>query len=715
MAFTYPDSKKLDVVEDYHGTRVADPYRWLEAPADTPEVRAWIEAQNQLTFDYLDGLEARAALKERLTELWDTPKRSAPFKKGGRYFQFRNDGLQNQDVLYVMATLADEGRVLLDPNTLSADGTVALSGVSVSEDGRYLAYATSGSGSDWQTWQVRDVATGEDLGERIPWSKFSGATWRPDGSGFYYLRFPAPAEGAAYTGTNENAELRFHALHTEAEADTLCYARPDEPKWMFRPRVSDDGRYLVLTVTRSTEQRNLVYYRDLATKGDFKELVTDWRASYSFVGNDGATFYFLTDFKADRGRVVAVNVDTDVEADVEKDVEMGAEAEGGAAVKTAAWRTLVHESEDTLERVLLLGDEFVCLYMQDASHRLQRYSLSGEYRGAIDLPTLGSVVALNAEREDFELFYSFTSFLYPTTSYRYDAAAGASEPLYTPDLAFDPTPYTTRQVFATSPDGTRVPLFLVHRKDLPANGQNPTLLYGYGGFNIPLTPAFSVSRLVWLESGGVLAVANLRGGGEYGKAWHEAGTLASKQNVFDDFIACAEYLVDQAITSPEKLAIQGGSNGGLLVGAAMTQRPDLFAAALPAVGVLDMLRFHHFTIGWAWTSDYGSADHPEQFKTLLAYSPLHNLKEGTVYPATLLTTGDFDDRVVPAHSFKFAAALQAAQGGDAPTLIRVQTKAGHGVGKPTRILIEEQADIWAFLTDVLDVEPQVAARAEVAG
>ena len=562
---------------------------------------------------------------------------------------------------------------------------MALSGISVSEDGKFLAYATSGSGSDWQTWQVRDIDTGEDLPEQIPWSKFSGATWRPDSSGFYYQRFPAPAEGAAYTGANENAELRFHTLHTDTEADTLAYARPDKPKWMFHPTVSDDGRYLVLHITRSTEQRNLVYWRDLETEPvTLKNSSRTGKASYTFLGNDGATFYFLTDFEADRGRVVAVNVEADNKAGV--------------------WSTLISESENTLERPLLLGDEFICLYMHDASHKLRRFTLNGEHIGDIDLPALGSVVTLNAERADAELFYSFTSFLHPTTSYRYAAETGRSEPLDTPELAFDPEPYTTRQVFATSPDGTRVPMFLVHRKDLEPDGQNPTLLYGYGGFNIALTPAFSVSRLVWLELGGILAIANLRGGGEYGKAWHEAGTYERKQNVFDDFIACAEFLIDQNISSPEKLAIQGGSNGGLLVGAAMTQRPELFAAALPAVGVMDMLRFHHFTIGWAWASDYGSADDAEQFKTLLAYSPLHNLKEGTAYPATLLTTGDFDDRVVPAHSFKFAAALQAAQGGDAATLIRIQTKAGHGMGKPTKMLIAEQADIWAFLTDALGID-----------
>ena len=681
MAFTYPETKRIEHVDDYHGTQVSDPYRWLEESAHTPEVRAWIEAQNKLTLRHLETLPAREKIAERLTELWDYPKNGAPFKKGGRYFQFRNSGLQNQSVLYVMEALGDEGRVLLDPNTLSEDGTAALNTTSLSKDGRYLAYAVSQSGSDWVTWHVRDVATGGDLEDRLEWSRFSTAAWLPDSSGFYYKRYPTPDEGEAYVAELSNAQLMFHKLSTAQSRDEVIYERPDEPQWSFHPQISDDGNYLILSVTRGTEQRNLVYYQKLG-EATFHELISNWEARYLFLGNDAETFYFQTDLDADRQRVIAIDINQP---------------------SKAQWRTLIPEKEDTLQYVQMSGDEFVCLYLQDASHRLHRFDNRGEFISEIDLPALGSIAALNAERDDNEIFYSFTSFLYPTTSYVYSLEVGKSNPLDTHQLTFTPESYETHQVFVASKDGTKVPMFLVHKKGLKADGQNPTLLYGYGGFNISLTPSFSPSRLAWLELGGIIAIANLRGGGEYGKAWHEAGTLERKQNVFDDFIACAEYLIDEKLTSPKKLAIQGGSNGGLLVGAAMTQRPELFGAAIPEVGVLDMLRFHKFTIGWAWTSDYGSADDPEQFRTLLAYSPLHNLKEGEHYPATLITTGDFDDRVVPAHSFKFAAALQAAHGDDTPVLIRIQTKAGHGMGKPTKMLIDEQADIWAFLTEALEV------------
>ena len=685
MAFIYPETKRVPHSDDYHGTQIQDPYRWLEKSAHTPEVRAWIEAQNALTFDYLENIPAREKIVKRLTELWDYPKNSAPFKKGGRYFQFRNSGLQNQNVLYVMDALDAEGRVLLDPNTLSEDGTAALNTTSLSKDGRYLAYAVSQSGSDWVTWHVRDVDTGEDLEDRLEWSRFSTAAWLPDNSGFFYKRYPTPEESETYVAELSDAQLMFHKLSTNQSQDKIIYERPDEPQWSFHPQLSDDEDYLILHVTRGTEQRNLVYYQKLG-ETDFQALIPNWEARYLFLGNDATTFYFQTDLDADKQRVIAIDINQP---------------------EKAKWRTVISETDDTLQFVKLIGDEFVCLYMQDASDRLRRFDKQGKPKGEVALPTLGSIVALNAEREDDEFFYSFTSFLYPTTNYRYCLETGESHQLDTPQLDFSPEPFETHQVFVESRDGTRVPMFLVHKKGVRADGQNPALLYGYGGFNISLTPSFSVSRLAWLELGGILAVANLRGGGEYGKTWHKAGTLDNKQNVFNDFIACAEYLIAENLSSPRKLAIQGGSNGGLLVGAAMTQRPELFGAALPAVGVLDMLRFHKFTIGWAWTSDYGSADEPEQFKTLLAYSPLHNLKEGTPYPATLITTGDFDDRVVPAHSFKFAAALQAAHGGDTPVLIRIQTKAGHGMGKPTKMLIEEQADSWAFLVEALDIEVSV--------
>ncbi len=690
MKLVYPETKTVPQQDDLHGVLVADPYRWLEAGADTPAVRAWLEAQNALTESYLAEVPERDVLRARLSELWDFPKRNAPFAKGGRYFEFRNSGLQNQDVLYVMSGLQGEGRegrILLDPNTLSEDGTVSLRSLSVSPDGRHLAYATSASGSDWQTWRVLEVETGTDLPDLLPWSKFSGATWLPDARGFFYKCYPRPEGGAAYTDKNEAPELYLHRLGTDPAADRLVYRRPDRPEWSFYPVVSDDDRYLVLHITQGTLRKNLLFVHELGgelgTLGDVTELVSEFRAEYLFLGNDGDTFYLQTDDGADRGRIVAVDVNRP---------------------QPEHWLELVPEGEDTLEQAVMLQDEFICVYLQNASHVLRRTAVkgetSGEARGEIVLPTLGSVAALHAERRDHELFYSFTSFLTPNQPYRFDPATGESEALAASSPDFDTSAYVIRQEFAASKDGTRVPLFLVHRADLKRDGQNPTLLYGYGGFNVSLTPAFSVGRLVWLERGGVLAVANLRGGGEYGTAWHEAGTKAHKQNVFDDFIGCAEHLIREGVTSTPKLAVQGGSNGGLLVGACMTQRPELFGACLPAVGVLDMLRFHHFTIGWAWTPDYGSADDPDEFRALYAYSPLHNL-HGTCYPPTLLTTGDFDDRVVPAHSFKFAAALQRAQRCPAPTLIRVQTGAGHGQGKPTQFVIEEQADVYSFLVRVL--------------
>ena len=682
MAIDYPKTKRSEHTDDYHGTHVSDPYRWLEQSAHTPEVRAWIEAQNELTFSYLEKIPARERIRERLTELWDYPKKGAPFKKGNRYFQFRNSGLQNQDVLYVMDSPTDEGRVLLDPNTLSEDGTVSLNNLSVSKDASRLAYAVAQSGSDMVTWRVRDVATGEDLADEVAWCRFAPAAWLPDSSGFFYLRFATPEENETYTSELENPTILLHKLGQAQAEDTVVFERPGEAHVTFGPTVSDDGKYLIISIYKGSERTNLVYYR-ASNEENFTELIPDWEAQYFFLGNDDTTFYFQTNLDADLERVIAIDT---------------------AHPAKENWRTVVAEREDTLQSAELVGNEIVCLYLHDAAHRLERYNLEGEPLGNIPLPGLGSLTALHAERGDNEVFYSFTSFLQPATNFRFDLETGESEQLATPTLDFDAEPYTTRQVFVTSKDGTKVPMFLVHKKDLTTDGQTPTLLYGYGGFKIPVMPGFSVERLVWLELGGVLAVANLRGGGEYGKAWHEAGTLANKQNVFDDFIACAEYLLDEGVTSSENLALEGRSNGGLLVGAAMTQRPELFAAALPGVGVLDMLRFHKFTIGWAWVSDYGSADDPEQFETLLAYSPLHALKPGTAYPATLITTGDFDDRVVPAHSFKFAAALQHAQAGDAPTLIRVQTKAGHGMGKPTKMLIAERADILAFLTEALEME-----------
>lgn len=678
----YPSTRTVDQVDDYHGTLVADPYRWLE-DVDSPETLDWIRRQNELTFSFLESIPACAKIRERLTELWNFPKAAAPHKHGGRYFQLRNSGLQNQDVLYLLDSLHAAPVLLLDPNALSADGTIALNTWSVSKDGRWLAYALSASGSDWLTWRVRDVNTSEDLPEVIEWSKFSGAAWLEDNSGFYYERYAPPAEGKTFQGANYNQQLYFHRLNTPQSDDILIYERPDHKEWGFASAVSDDGRYLILQVWEGTDTRNRLFYQDLQAGGGVVELIAELEAGYAFVGNDGPVFYFRTDLDAPRGRLIAID---------------------SANPSRENWRTFIPQSVDVLESVSLVHDQFIALYLHDAHHKIERFDLTGHPLGEITLPTLGSLLMLTGERKDDELFYTFNSFVVPPQVYHYDFTSDTSEVFWSPALRFDPSPYETHQAFVTSQDGTRVPLFLVHRQGLVKDGSHPTLLYGYGGFNISLTPGFAISRLTWLEIGGVLAVANLRGGGEYGEEWHQAGMFERKQNVFDDFIACAEYLIADKITSTPKLAIHGGSNGGLLVGACMIQRPDLFGAAAPAVGVMDMLRFHKFTIGWAWVSDYGSADDAEQFKTLYAYSPLHNLRPGTHYPATLVITADHDDRVVPGHSFKFAAALQAAQSGDAPTLVRIQTKAGHGLGKPTMIMIEEQADLWTFLARVLGLE-----------
>jgi len=673
----YPPSKKVEQVDDYHGINVADPYRWLE-DADSPETKAWVEAQNKVTFGFLESIPERARLRERLTQLWNYEKFGVPFREGDRYFFTRNDGLQNQSVLYVGRTPDDpQARVLLDPNTLSSDGTVALTGYAVSDDGQLLAYGLATAGSDWNEWRVRNVETGEDLPDRLQWVKFSGASWTKDGKGFFYSRYDEPKEGNLLQSTNYYQKLYYHRVGTPQSADELVYERRDHKEWGFGGYVTDDGRYLGIVVTMGTSPKNLFFYKDLTNpEAKVVELIPDFIADFTPVGNDGTTFYFRTDWEAPRGRLIAIDA---------------------TRPERANWREIIPQSRDTLEAVRWVGGRFIALYLSDAKTQVRMFDREGKFVQEIALPGIGTAVGFGGKPEATETFYAFTSFTQPTSIYRYDFATGKSTLLRQPKVAFDPGAYVTQQVFYKSKDGTRIPMFIVHRKGLRRDGKNPTLLYGYGGFNISLTPSFSPARIAWLEMGGVLAIPNLRGGGEYGEEWHQAGTKLKKQNVFDDFIAAAEWLIREKYTQPARLAIQGGSNGGLLVGACMTQRPELFGAALPAVGVLDMLRFNKFTIGWAWESDYGSPQNPEEFKALYAYSPLHNLKPGTRYPATLITTADHDDRVVPAHSFKFAAALQAAHKGDAPVLIRIETRAGHGAGKPTSKLIEETADVWAFL------------------
>ncbi len=679
---TYPTTHQADQVDDYHGTKVADPYRWLEDP-DSDETKAWVEAQNKVTFGYLEDIPQRESLKQRITKLWNYEKYGIPYKEGNRYFYFKNDGLQNQSVLYTLTSLDGEPRLLIDPNTLSEDGTIALSGIAISDDGNRMAYGLSTSGSDWQEWKVRDVETGDDLSDHLKWVKFSGASWTTDNQGFFYSRYDEPNDATKLEDANYYHKLYDHKLGTDQSDDLLIYHRPDQKEWMFNGSVTEDGHYLIIYVSQGTDPKNLVFYKDLQTADSpIVELISEFEANFSLIDNDGSIFWVQTDLDAPRGRVIAIDIHNPARQN---------------------WQEIIPQAPETLEDVGVLNNQFVADYLKDARSSIKIFDLNGAFVREVELPGIGSAGGFGGKRYDTETFYVFTSFTTPATIYRYDMVTGERSLFRQPTVDFDPTQYETRQVFYPSKDGTQVPMFITHKKGLVLDGNNPTYLYGYGGFNVSLTPSFSISNLVWMEMGGVYGIPNLRGGGEYGEDWHQAGTKLNKQNVFDDFIAAAEWLIENHYTRPQKLAIGGGSNGGLLVGACMTQRPDLFCAALPSVGVMDMLRFHKFTIGWAWCSDFGSPENPEEFKALYAYSPLHNLKPGTAYPATLITTADHDDRVVPAHSFKFAAALQAAHAGDNPVLIRIETKAGHGAGKPTAKIIEEIADKWAFLQRVMDV------------
>ena len=682
----YPVTPKGDTVDTYHGTKVPDPYRWLEDD-NSDATKAWVKAQNELTFDYLKKIPARAKIAARLEKAWNYERSGVPFERGGRWFMTRNSGLQNQSVFYVADSLDSEPRVLLDPNQLSKDGTVSLTENTPSEDGKLLVYGVSKAGSDWQEFRVKNIDTGKDLPDLIEWIKFSGASWAKDGSGFYYGRYPAPQAGAKLTQSNKNQKIYFHRLGAEQKDDILIYERPDQPDWGFGAYVTDDGHYLIISVHEGTDPKNRIYYKDLTVKdAQVVKLLDDYDADYGLIDNIGPVFYFNTNLDAPQYRVIAIDV---------------------TRPERKNWREIIPQSNNKLDSVSCVGGQFLCEYLEDAHSAMRAFDLDGKLQRQITLPGLGTVGGFGGKRTDTFTHYAFTGFTTPGTIYRYDVASGKSTLYRQPKVDFDGAPYETKQVFAKSKDGTQVPMFIVHRKGLKLDGNNPCLLYGYGGFDISLTPGFSIGRAIWLEMGGVYVMANLRGGGEYGVAWHEAGTKERKQNVFDDFIACAEHLIKEGYTSSPKLAIQGGSNGGLLVGACMTQRPELFGAALPAVGVMDMLRFHNFTIGWAWKSDYGSSEDPRLFKALHAYSPLHNLKLGARYPATLVTTADHDDRVVPAHSFKFAARLQECQApGGPPVLIRIETSAGHGAGTALKKVIEETADAWAFLHQVLHMENQ---------
>ncbi len=682
---TYPESKRIDHTDDHHGTKVADPYRWLEDDVrQSDDVRDWVTRQNEVTFAYLESLPEREPIKQRLTELWNYEKVSTPFKSRDRYFFLKNDGLQNQSVLYVQDALDAEARVLIDPNTWSADGTIALTGTALSDDGRYLAYGVSEAGSDWQGYRILDIESGETLPDHVRWMKYSGVTWTPDSKGFFYGRFAQPNEGEAFQSLTFNQKLYYHRVGTTQENDVLVYERPDHPEWGFGADVTGDGRYLFISIWIGTDERNRVVYKDLTEPyGMPLDLVDNFEHEYTFIDSDGPLIYFKTSLNAPNRRVIAIDMRNPTP-----------ERAGSPSERS---REIIPESTDALQSIDLVGNLFMATYLKDAKTAVRVYQKDGTKLRDVEFSGIGTAEGFRGKASDTETFYTFSSFAVPPSTYRYDAITGESRLLRRAEVDFDPAEYETKQVFYSSKDGTRVPMFITHKKSIALDGKNPTLLYGYGGFNIAETPGFSVSRLMWMERGGVFALANLRGGGEYGEAWHKAGIKQKKQNVFDDFIAAAEYLIDNRYCSPDTLAIQGGSNGGLLVGAVMTQRPELFGVALPAVGVMDMLRFHQFTAGRFWTDDYGSADNADEFPALYAYSPYHNLREGVKYPPTLITTADTDDRVVPGHSFKFAAALQRAQADpNAPTLIRIETRAGHGAGKPTSKRIEEIADQYAF-------------------
>lgn len=687
----YPKTRKVDQVDDYHGVKVSDPYRWME-DTGSADTQSWIEQENKITDAYFATIPQREKIKARLTELWNYERFGAPAKIAeGFYLYTKNDGLQNQSVLYRAKSIDDPGEVFFDPNKLTTDGTAALSGSSFTDDGKLWAYGISRSGSDRTEWKIKNLETGELLPDTLRPNRQGGVSWLNDNSGFFYNRFPDAAAGAELKGASKFQKIYFHKLGTPQDNDKLIYERPEDGELFLGGGVTEDGKWLIISVSKGTQRMNEVHYKDLSNPDSpIVGLVTDRNNSWSFVGNDGPTFFFRTDKDAERGKLVATTVRGGGDSS-------GAIAPNEFVQSKRVWRNKLPQSEETLNGVQFINDQFVANYLKDAYTKIKIYDKEGKLVRDVELPGIGSAGGFGGRQKDTETFYSYSSFNAPPAIYRYDMKSGQSTLFRQAKVKFDPNQFEVKQVFYPSKDGTKVPMFIVYKKGIKLNGNNPTLLYGYGGFNISMTPGFSVARLPWLEMGGVYVVANIRGGAEYGKSWWANGARLKKQNTFDDFIAAGEWLIANKYTSNKKLAIQGGSNGGLLVGAALNQRPDLFGAALPAVGVMDMVRFTEFTVGAAWKSDYGDPKDAADFKVLYAYSPLHNVKAGANYPATLVTTADTDDRVFPAHSFKYAAALQEAQGGKAPILIRIETKAGHGAGKPTTKQIEEQTDIYGFL------------------
>lgn len=695
-----PQTRKSDHLDTYHGTSIADPYRWLEDD-NSEETKAWVKTQNAVTDKYLAALPQREPVKKLFKAFFNYEKFGTPFKEGGRYFYTRNDGLQQQAVLYMVKSLNDSPQVALDPNTLSIDGTVATTGTVVSRDGKYLAYGVASGGSDWQEWKVRDLTTGKDLPDLIKWVKFSKAEWTPDGLGFFYSRYDAPRDGETLTGSNYYQKLYYHRLGADQSADALVYENKQQKEWGFGAIVTDDGTRLLINVWKGSGRKNGLLWLPLknrgyaASPGDAIPITLEFDAEYSAVGSSGNTLWVKTDLDAAKGRIIAIDL---------------------SAPQRKNWKTLIAAREETLTGASAVGEHLFVQYLKDAATEVREHASDGKLLRVVSLPGIGTASGFGGRIDAQELFYSYQSLTTPAEIYRYDVKSGKSTLFKKPKTAFNATEFETHQAFVTSKDGTRLPIFIAHKKGIKLDGSNPTILYGYGGFNVNETPTYRVTAAVWMQMGGVYVTTCLRGGGEYGAAWHDAGTKLNKQNVFDDFIASAEWLIANKYTSPARLAINGGSNGGLLVGAVLNQRPELFAAAVPQVGVMDMLRFHKFTIGWAWVSDYGSSDDANEFKALRAYSPLHNVQRGKTYPPTLIMTADHDDRVVPAHSFKYAAEMQDAANSirqpvapgsgtaSGPILARIETQAGHGAGTPTSKIIDERGDLLAFLANALKLQ-----------
>jgi len=677
---TYPETKKDYTTDNYFGTRIADPYRWLENDTST-ETKNWVDEENKITQNYLEQIPYREDIKNRLTEIWNYPKESAPFKAGEYYFFTKNDGLQNQSVWFIKKGLEGKEELFLDPNKLSADGTASVSLLGFSHDKKYIAYSIAQSGSDWSNIYVMEVASKTKLADELKWTKFSGAAWK--GDGFYYSRYDEPTKGMELSGANKFQKVYFHKLGEAQTADKLIFEDNTNPNLYFGADVTEDEHFLVLYASAGTSG-NALYYQDLTSLNNKIELlVKGFENNHSVITNNGDKLLINTDLNAPNKQVVLVDPKNS---------------------DPKNWQKIIPESKLALEGASSGGGFLWASYLKDASTNIVQFDLSGNKIKDVKLPDIGTVGGFGGYKDDIEFFYSFTNFTTPGTSYRYDIKQGESTLYKKSALKFNTDNYETKQVFYPSKDGTKVPMFMVYKKGIKLNGDNPVFLYAYGGFQISLTPTFSLSRMLFLEHGGIYAQPSLRGGSEYGEAWHKAGMLEKKQNVFDDFIGAAEYLIKEKYTNPDKIAISGGSNGGLLVGACMTQRPELFKVALPAVGVLDMLRYHKFTVGWGWAVEYGTSDQKDDFDYLIKYSPLHNIKIGVNYPATLITTADHDDRVVPAHSFKFAATLQEKYKGENPMLIRIDKKAGHGAGKPTKKLIEEATDIWSFVFQNLEMK-----------